>query len=168
MSTLQQLREGLERTWDSVAEGWNHLRSRASQALTRFQPSYQKGGLETADEQFLQHSARWGLLAAEVQESGDAVRITLEAPGLDADAFDIQVYNGNMAVIRGEKRVRREQKEGRYHVMECAYGQFERAIPLPAEVDESRARARYRNGVLYLTLPKSEAAVARRIQVRGG
>jgi HSP20 family protein len=167
MSTLQQLREGLERTWDSVAEGWNHLRSRASQALTRFQPSYREGGLETADEQFLQHSARWGVLAAEVQESGDAVHISLEAPGMSADAFDIQIHNGNVAVIRGEKRVRREQKEGRYHIMECAYGRFERAIPLPAEVDESRAKARYRDGVLHLSLPKSAAAVARRIEVKG-
>ena len=168
MSTLQQLREGLGRTWDSVAEGWNQLRSRATQALTRFQPGYRNGELETADEQFLRHSARWGLLAAEVQETGDEVLIKLEAPGMRADAFDIQVYNGNVAVIRGEKRVQREQKEGRYHVMECAYGQFERAIPLPADVDETRARARYRDGVLHLTLPKSASAVARRIEVSEG
>jgi HSP20 family protein len=165
MSTLQQLREGLERTWDTLADGWNHLRNRASQALTRFQPGDGGGSLETADEQFLRHSARWGLLAAEVQETGDHVLIKLEAPGMSADAFDIQIHDGNVAVIRGEKRVQREQSKGRYHVMECAYGQFERAIPLPAEVDESRAKASYRNGVLQLSLPKSPAAVARRIEV---
>lgn len=165
MSTLQQLREGLEHTWDSLAEGWSHLRDRASQALTRFQPGYRDGSLETADEQFLRHSARWGLLAAEVQETSDSVQIKLEAPGMSADGFDIQIHNGNVAVIRGEKQVRHEQKEGRYHIMECAYGQFERAIPLPAEVDETDARARYRDGVLHLRLPKSPAAMARRIEV---
>lgn len=168
MSTLQQLREGLERTWDSLAEGWNHLRSRASQALTRFQPGDRDGRVETADEQFLRHSARWGLLAAELQETGDQVLIKLEAPGMNADAFDIRIHNGNVAVIRGEKRVQREQRDGRYHLIECAYGRFERAIPLPAEVDESRARARYHHGVLHLTLPKSKSAAARRIEVSGG
>ncbi len=165
MSTLQQLRTGLERTWDSVSEGWNHLRNRASHALTRFHPGFQEGTLETADEQFLRHSARWGLLSAELQETNDRIRISLEAPGMQREDFTIEVRDGNVLVIRGEKRVQREQKEGRYHLMECAYGQFERALQLPAEVDESGAQAKYRHGVLQVTLPKSAAAITRRIPV---
>lgn len=165
MSTLQQIREGIERTWDSLADGWNHLRSRASQALTRFHPGFGRGELETADEQFLRHSARWGLLSAELQETESDIRVSLEAPGMEADDFDVEVLDGNILVVRGEKRVRQEQKQGRYHLMECAYGQFERAISLPAPVDESGTRARYRKGVLQLTLPKHHEARARRIDV---
>ncbi|HFD81065.1 MAG TPA: Hsp20/alpha crystallin family protein, partial [Gammaproteobacteria bacterium] len=54
---------------------------------------------------------------------------------------------------------------GRFHVIECAYGSFERAIPLPAEVDEQGARARYRRGVLTVRLPKKAGARKRRIEV---
>ena len=49
--------------------------------------------------------------------------------------------------------------------MEWAYGRFERAIELPARIDDSGARARYRNGVLTVTLPKNKASIRRKITV---
>ena len=49
--------------------------------------------------------------------------------------------------------------------MECAYGSFHRAIPLPAPVQPDRAKARYRNGVLRIELPKAEGAGSRRIDI---
>jgi HSP20 family protein len=61
--------------------------------------------------------------------------------------------------------LRREQAGGRYYVLECAYGSFERAISLPSAVEQSRARASYRNGVLRIALPKVALARARRIPV---
>ncbi len=67
MSTLQQLREGLGQTWDSIAEGWHQLRNRASAAITRFTPRLGNHQLEISDEQFLRNSSRWGLLASELQ-----------------------------------------------------------------------------------------------------
>jgi len=70
--------------------------------------------------------------------------------------------------VRGEKRVQKDQREGRYHVMECAYGSFERAVPLPVDVDGNNATAQYRRGVLTVTLPKHERARARRIEVNTG
>jgi HSP20 family protein len=50
--------------------------------------------------------------------------------------------------------------------MERAYGSFERAIPLPSEVDENGASAKYRRGVLRITLPKSRESRSRRITVQ--
>ena len=54
------------------------------------------------------------------------------------------------------KKIERERNEGHYHVTECAYGHFERAIPLPEGVsdDTSKALATYKNGVLRIELPK--------------
>jgi len=124
-----------------------------------------EGELETAEEVFLQRSSRWGLLAADVSESDAEVNVRLEAPGLEADNLDIHVV-GNVLVVRGEKKVQRAQTEGRFYVMECAYGSFERAVPLPVEVDESAAKASYRRGVLHIKLPKKAAARARRIEVQ--
>lgn len=167
MSTLQQLRHGLGNAWDSLADGWRQLRDRASQALTRFTPVRHRGELETADEQLLERASRWGLMAAEVKETDDEVIVRLEAPGLEPDDFDISVVD-DILVVRGEKGLEREEKRGRYHVMERAYGSFERAIQLPAVVDDSRARARYRRGVLKITLPKARSSQTRRIDVSRG
>jgi HSP20 family protein len=47
-------------------------------------------------------------------------------------------------VVRGEKRIERERTQGRYHVTECAYGSFERAIPLPERVAPEKAHAKYK------------------------
>lgn len=167
MATLQQLRNGLERAWDSLAEGWHQLRERAASALTRFSPRPRSGELETAQEQVVRHGSRWGLLAAEVIEGENDITVKLEAPGMEADDFEVQAIN-DILVVRGEKRAQREEDYGRYHVMERAYGYFERAIPLPTPVNEDGARATYRRGVLRITLPKTAAARRRRIEVKGG
>lgn len=60
---------------------------------------------------------------------------------------------GDILVVRGEKKLSREETRGHYYVMERAYGRFDRAIKLPAPVDDITARARYRHGVLTVSLP---------------
>ncbi len=165
MNTLEQFRESLQQMLESVGEGWQHLRERASRALTRFTP-VRRGGVETPADQAALQGARWSLLAAEIEERGDEVVVRLEVPGMEPDDFDISVV-GDYLVIRGEKRAQREQQQGRFYIMECAYGAFERVIPLPAPVDDARTRARYRRGVLTVTLPKTASARRRRIEVAG-
>ncbi|HEB67084.1 MAG TPA: Hsp20/alpha crystallin family protein [Gammaproteobacteria bacterium] len=165
MSTLEQFRDGLQQMAHNISEGWQHLRDRASRALTRFTP-VRAGRVETPADQAALAGARWSLLSAEVEERGNDVIVRLEVPGMDREDFDISVVD-DMLVVRGEKRAEREQQEGRFYILECAYGAFERLIPLPAPVDESRAKARYRRGVLTVTLPKTTAARSRRIEVAG-
>jgi HSP20 family protein len=62
---------------------------------------------------------------------------------------------GDALVVRGEKRFEREESEGRWRVLQCAYGSFRRVVPLPAPVLADRAKASYRNGVLKIELPKA-------------
>lgn len=165
MSTLQQLRTGLGRAWESIAEGWRQLNERATQALTHFNPVHRAGSDAQTDDALVERSAsRWSLLAADVVENANEIIVKLEVPGLEPEAFDIHVED-DVLIVRGEKRVQREANEGRYHVLECAYGAFERAVPLPTSVDESRATARYRHGVLRVTLPKRAAQRSGRINV---
>lgn len=166
MSTLEQLRSGLGRAWDQVADGWRQLRERAGHALTHFNPIHRAGGdVESQDALIERSASRWSLLAADVLENADEVVVKLEVPGLDSENIDIQVVNDHL-VIRGEKSVQRESREGRYHMLECAYGAFERAIPLPVSVDDSKASANYRNGILRVTLPKLVSRRTGRINVR--
>ncbi|MEQ8858683.1 MAG: Hsp20/alpha crystallin family protein [Pseudomonadales bacterium] len=164
MSTLDQIRQGFSRAWDSVAEGWREFRELAGDALTRFQPKTARGEVQTAEDRIVSRASRWGLLAAEVADDENSVQVMLEAPGLDAGDFEIEVRD-DILIVRGEKKLAREETRGHYHVMERAYGYFERAIRLPAAVEDEDARANYRAGVLTISLPKSKSARPRRIAV---
>lgn len=164
MSTLGQLRQGMAQAWDHLVEGWEYLRRRAAGALTRFTPSdgTQKAG--SRERRALQSSGGWGLLAAEVYDDGDRVVVRLEAPGLDKSDLDVRIVDDYL-VVRGEKRFAREHTRGRYHVAECAYGHFERAIPLPGEVEQGQARADYTDGVLRIELPKSPTQRNKKVKI---
>lgn len=161
MSSLQQVREGLTRAWDTITVGWRELRELAGDALTRFNP---RAAETLAEERAGARGARWGLLAAEVTDFGGTIEVALEAPGLEPGDFEVEVQD-DILVVRGEKKVSREETRDHYYVMERAYGRFERAIRLPAPVDDITARARYRHGVLTVSLPKIAGARGRRIAV---
>ena len=167
MSTLNQLREGLTRAWETVTEGWRELVERAGDALTHFHPRHSGTEIETREERIAQRGARWGVLAAEVKVDDDEVEVDIEVPGMEAGDFEIQV-NDDVLVVRGEKKVQRERKEGRFHVMERAYGAFERAVRLPVAVEQSGAQASYKRGVLHVAVPRSAAHKVRRIEVKRG
>lgn len=167
MRTMEQIREGLERTWDRLAEGWHELSSRASEAVTRFQLPIKRDEVESREDRIALSSPRWGFLPVEVREGDDTVEVSLEIPGMDSDDFDIQV-DGDLLRVRGEKRVSREETRGDFHVMQRAYGRFERAVQLPAHVDEASGKATYRKGVLHIALTKSAGSRKRRIEVKSG
>ncbi len=161
MSALNDMRHGLEHAWVSLAQGWKHLSSKAEQALTRFNPSK---NMEEKGETLPVEAPGWGLLAGEVFEDDHKIVVRIEAPGLDRDDFDLEMRD-DLLIVRGEKRFQRESREGGYRLMECAYGSFHRAVPLPAPVQPDQAKARYCNGVLRIELPKAEGAVIRRIDI---
>ena len=166
MSTLDQIREGVSQALDSISRGWHQLREHAGQALTRFHPRRSPGAVESAGEGVIRDAARWGVLACEVRETDESVVVSLEVPGMEANDFHIDVVDDHL-VVRGERHISREDAQGRFYVMERAYGAFERAMPLPAPVHAQEAKARYRKGVLTVTLPKNPRAMGRRIPVQG-
>ena len=104
-------------------------------------------------------------MSAEVFDDADRVVVSLEVPGLSAQDFDVSVVD-NVLMIRGEKRFEREQTKGEYHLLERAYGQFTRSIPLGYEVDAESAKATYQHGVLRLELDKKAQQRRRQIQVK--
>jgi HSP20 family protein len=158
MFTMNDLSKSLNRTWDNVSHGWQQLMNRAGNALTRFT------GRQDESDHIPVHSPRWGLMSAEVFDDAEKVVVRLEVPGLNADDFDVSVVE-NVLIISGEKRFEREQSKGEYHVLERAYGQFTRSIPLGYEVDADSAQATYKNGVLRMELHKKPEQQRRQIQV---
>lgn len=165
MNHVDDLKRGLSRAWEQVTDGWHELTARAGQALTRFNPVHRADADTREDAAVLAASCRWALLAAEVRVDDEAVHVNLEAPGMRAEDFHLDV-TGDTLYVRGEKHLERSERVGRYHVLERAYGSFERAVPLPVAVDEHDATARYEQGVLRVRLPRAAHTRTRRITVQ--
>ena len=91
---------------------------------------------------------------------------TLAKPFGSTSGFEIsETDDGIRVTIRGEHREEKKEKKRKVHVSELRYGSYCRSFPLPAEVDASKAKARFKRGVLTLDLPKTEQAKARRRRI---
>src|SRR5439155_24860824 len=99
-----------------------------------------------------------------LQRQTKEIKVCAEIPGVDAKDIDVSVEDG-MLTIKGEKKYEREQNEKGQYRIERSYGAFERSIALPAEVDESKAKAEFKKGVLRLTLPTRPGAASRRKKI---
>ena len=151
-----QLGQGVARAWESLSEGWRDLVSRSGGALTPFSD---RGAADPQAPSSVDPQAefpRWGLLAGESWETAQSIIIRLEIAGVKADDLDISVQ-GHLLHIRGEKRATTESEGRHYHLMERAYGRFERSLTLPREVDASAAEISVADGVVTVILPKKEA-----------
>ena len=152
---LNDLKQGFTSLWESVSEGWQRLRQSAAGALIRFMPnpSSNMPSKSEVDDDFYLPSQGWALLGGDVFEDDRRLIVRIEIPGMKKDEFKIDVVDDAL-VVSGEKRFEREASEGRYRVLQCAYGSFRRLIPLPARVVADQASARYADGVLRVELPK--------------
>jgi HSP20 family protein len=101
----------------------------------------------------------------DVAETPEAIVVKAELPGIDPKEVEISV-SGETLSIRGEKKEEKEEKGKTWHRVERSYGSFLRSIDLPAPVDAERISAEAKDGVLTVTLPKTEKARARRIEVK--
>ena len=100
----------------------------------------------------------------DVEESRDEVIVRVELPGLKKEGIKLEV-EGDLLVLSGERKAESENKEKIVHRLERVYGQFQRAVQLPSEVDGSRAVAAYEAGVLTIRLPKREEAKPKEIAI---
>jgi len=152
----------LGRTWENLSEGWRELLSRGGNSLTQFSSSKDEALARSGST--LATFPRWGLLAGEVEEMDKEIIVRVEVPGMEKEDFSITV-EGNALYLSGEKRYERESRDSTYHVMERAYGSFQRTIPLPHNVDADSAQASYKNGVLSIRLPKVVSESSRTIKL---
>ena len=110
-----------------------------------------------------------GSLAVDVREAGDTFVVSAPVPGIAPDDIEVTVL-GDTIRIRGERREERQEGgEGqRWLMREQHFGSFERMVRLPAPVKADAANAEFKDGILTITLPKTEEAKERRIPIRGG
>lgn len=107
---------------------------------------------------------------AEVVETQNDIRVVLDTPGMTAEDIDISLEN-NILTVSGERKSSwsdSDAREATWHISERRYGKFSRSFMLPRDVEQDRIEASFDNGVLSITIPKSERARRRRIEIRAG
>lgn len=113
-------------------------------------------------------ASRLWVPAMDVAERTDAYLVHVELPGVSPDSVEVS-FEQNVLTVRGNKPASLDASAGedvRLFAAERVAGSFERSVRLPEHVDADRIAASCTNGLLVITVPKAEAAKARRISVR--
>ena len=100
----------------------------------------------------------------EMFERDDKLVVRAELPGLDKDDVNVWV-EGDRLVIEGERREEESDRGDRYYQREWSYGYFHREIPLPEQVDDHDVKAKFKNGILEVSVPRSERMERRTIHI---
>jgi HSP20 family protein len=109
-------------------------------------------------EPFWRREMSWASVpAVDIIQKDNEYEITAELPGMDESNIELKVSSG-MLTIKGEKKDEKEEKKKDYYLSERRYGSFERSFRVPEGVDEDKIDARFKKGVLTVTLPKTPAA----------
>ncbi len=111
----------------------------------------------------MREGSEW-IPAVDVYEDKEAVVIEIEAPGMKEEDLKVNLEN-NTLTISGERKFEKEEKDKNYYRMERSYGAFTRSFLLPDNVDTQKIKAKYKDGVLKLTLPKKAEAKPQNIPI---
>lgn len=101
----------------------------------------------------------------DVEETDDAYIIHADLPGIDKKNLHISLQD-NVLTIKGERKYEEKKETKNHFQLERAYGNFYRTITLPEKVKEEEIKAKYKDGVLTITLPKSEEAKPKMIEIQ--
>ena len=96
-------------------------------------------------------------LRVDTTEDEKGYHVTAELPGMTEKDVEV-TFADNMLTISGEKKEEKEVKEENVHRRERSFGSFRRSFTLPAEVDEAKIAATFKDGVMTIDLPKSKTA----------
>jgi len=100
----------------------------------------------------------------DIYEDDLEVVVKMEVPEVEQSDIDVQIEEG-VLIIRGERKLEREEKKQNYHRIERSYGPFRRSFSLPATVNQGEVSATCEKGVLKVVLPKKGASQPRHIEV---
>jgi HSP20 family protein len=116
----------------------------------------------------LSPASLFGLPPAELKETERAHLLAVELPGLTREDVDLSI-DGDTLLVTGHKSEASDDATATYRMSERRYGRFERVFPLPPDVERAGIEARFRDGVLHITLPKHPDAAPQRarIEIKG-
>ena len=100
----------------------------------------------------------------DIYEDETSIKVRADVPGVAQNDLDVKVENG-MLTIKGERKLEKEDKKENYHRIERVYGAFTRSFLLPDYADTDKVEAKFKDGVLDVTLPKKAEKQPKKIQV---
>jgi HSP20 family protein len=123
------------------------------------------GWRDVEDDDFLEMSD----ISMDVYEEGDDVVVKVVAPGFKKDQLDISIEAGKITIVgKAEDVVEEQEKKRKYYRKEISRRSFTRSCELPVDVVPDKAKADFKDGVLKVSLPKSEEAKPKKIKVDVG
>ena len=140
-------------------------------AIVRWNPVREMLAMQTALDRMFEDTRRGGFdngnaLALDVHEDDGHYTVVTSLPGVQPENINVSLHDG-VLTITGE--IPEQTRENTQTLMrERSYGKFTRSIRLPMAVDSNKVEAAFDNGVLTLTLPKTEEAQPKQIPVRVG
>ena len=117
------------------------------------------------DDSFFNSQTKTFMPSINLREDEEKFIVETELPGIDMKDIDIEIH-GNKLTIKGEKRIEKENKEGKNHIIESQYGSFYRTFTIPDHVDTDKISAESKNGIVYIYLPKDKTNGPKRIDIR--
>jgi HSP20 family protein len=103
--------------------------------------------------------------AFDVYEEKDNFVVKVELPGINKEDINVSLHDGNL-IISGERKSETKSEETEVYRAERFFGKFQRVVALPAAVATNNVKAEYKDGILTVTLPKSEEAKPKQIEVK--
>jgi len=102
-----------------------------------------------------------------VSETAEEYRIEAELPGVKQEDFEVKV-DDRVLTLRGERSEEKEEKGKKYHRVESSYGSFMRSFTLPADADENKVAAEYKDGLLKVRIPRTapKESTARTVEIK--
>lgn len=117
----------------------------------------------TASENEMLAVADW-MPSVDISETDAAYLIKGEIPGVKKEDVKVTMQDG-LLTIQGERKQEKEEKNKKFHRVECSYGSFVRSFRVPDDADESAVKAEFKDGMLNVTLSKSAKAKSKAIEV---
>ncbi len=100
----------------------------------------------------------------DISKTDNEYKIEAELPGVQQKEIDVKIDN-NILTIKGKKEDIKEEKEKNYHLRERYYGAFQRSISLPNNIEPEKIKASFENGVLNISVPKSDKRTPKKIEI---
>lgn len=101
----------------------------------------------------------------DILEQNGEYLLKAEVPEVKKEDLKVRVEDGTLQIV-GERKSEKEEKGKKFHRIERSYGNFERSFSLPEDVDASKVTSDFRDGILQIHLPKTQAAKAKAIEMK--
>ncbi|MEX0722767.1 MAG: Hsp20/alpha crystallin family protein [Gracilimonas sp.] len=102
--------------------------------------------------------------SVDISETENEFEVSVALPGMNKEDINVDLENGRLS-ISGERKFESEENGKNFHRVESSFGSFNRSFQLPDTIDENSIEAKYNNGVLNITIAKSEEKVKKQIKI---